>query len=278
MEISIELNNDLKNTYGGLEVMLHHEKYKKPIRCGKKLMGGALKKINANNSNLIFNCMGKGKFKHDGIEAGKIEIFKKSKKGNMCMDLREVKIFTNKDSVVGAKPAMPTSNDKAQNTASETASNCVDLKNVDEQSGIVVRGEWNHDEGGYQFNAFGFMPHNGPSTDWSVAVSFNNPVNDVQIWTAKATQIDDKGLKWRFTATEHNAVLHGAKFNFNFLGRSDQSETVIKVQFCSSKFIDGQKPVPGPSKPILKPSMKPMTNKPTPKPWKPSSKPVVKVG
>jgi len=71
---------------------------------------------------------------------------------------------------------------------------------------IVIRGEWGHKLGGYQFNAFGFMPFHGPITDWSIEVNFNNPISHIQVWTATAEMVDDRGHNWRFSANEHNAV------------------------------------------------------------------------
>ena len=42
-----------------------------------------------------------------------------------------------------------------------TSESCHSMKNIDQESGIVNRGEWDYKEGGKQFNAFGFMPYTG---------------------------------------------------------------------------------------------------------------------
>ena len=52
VKINLKFDENVKKTYNGLEVLIHHPSYRKPVRCGKKVNMGVLKKLSATN-NLI---------------------------------------------------------------------------------------------------------------------------------------------------------------------------------------------------------------------------------
>ena len=126
--LKVEYNEDLRKTWNGVEVLLHHSSSKlefksfffsgnlasdtiiseifdnsykfftkRPIRCGKKVNPGVLKKVTASQPMLYFKCLGKGKFRNLGIQADKIQFLKKNKKLAACMDFRDTRIFSSND-------------------------------------------------------------------------------------------------------------------------------------------------------------------------------------
>jgi len=64
-----------------------------------------------------------------------VQIARKSKK-KVCIDFRDVRIFTNNESVVSTpKPTMPTSNGSTS-ANKQPSGKCVDVANVNDQTGI----------------------------------------------------------------------------------------------------------------------------------------------
>ena len=59
---------------------------------------------------------------------------------------------------------------------------------------------------GYKFNRHIYIPLNGQTvTNWEILLEFSDPVNDIEVWVVKATQIDQDGLLWKFTSLDNQA-------------------------------------------------------------------------
>ena len=57
---------------------------------------------------------------------------------------------------------------------------------------------------GYKFNRHIYIPLNGQTVkNWEILLEFSAPVNDIEVWTVKPTQIDQDGLMWKFTSLDN---------------------------------------------------------------------------
>jgi hypothetical protein len=79
-------SKDIFKNYNGLEVQVIG-KSPRPMRCGKKVNKGVLKKVIESNPVLHFQCLGKGKLRAKGLEGSKIIV--KGKKS--CISVKNGK-------------------------------------------------------------------------------------------------------------------------------------------------------------------------------------------
>ena len=144
-------------------------------------------------------------------------------------------------------------------------------------SGLFKNGEWNYKEGGYQFNAFLYLPFKGNAiTNWQVKVKFSNAVTDVTVWNAIANKIGT-GHVWNFVANENTPIMWGGKFQFNFLGRSDDKDTEASVELCYDTYDPNQSAEEARNEPETKPEVQKTTLAPPTRPTaKPTTKPTTK--
>ena len=110
----------------------------------------------------------------------------------------------------------------------------------------------------------------------------------VTVWNAIPNKIGS-GHVWNFVANENTPIMWGGKFQFNFLGRSEGTDTKANVELCYDTYDPNQPveearnepevqktTVAPPSRPTAKPTTK-ATTKATSKPtWKPISKPTAR--
>ncbi|CAG5091310.1 Oidioi.mRNA.OKI2018_I69.PAR.g12962.t2.cds [Oikopleura dioica] len=142
---------------------------------------------------------------------------------------------------------------KAASTEDSARSNCKKLKNVDNQSGLIIRAQW-FDKGAHQFNAFGWMPVSGRVSNWKIIVEFN-------------TAISDDGKTWELLPMSYNKVLD-SKFNFDFLAKAESGGVKATTWWCHDGINGGSSATSSPAKaqPTKAPPQKHVQTKPAPKP------------
>ena len=116
---------------------------------------------------------------------------------------------------------------------STVSQQCVTYENEKWVSGSIKNAEWQQGNN-YKFNRHVYIPLNGRTvTNWEILLEFSDPVFDLEVWTVKATKIDQEGRHWKFTSVDNQPKsVTEDPWVFNFLGQSAKPGSTLEVSFC----------------------------------------------